>query len=650
MKVLALKSICILLLGYFAFACLHHPESRVDPYDASYASVAARNLAFHHRYGVWNGDTFVACPCEVTTGPGILLPLAAAYWCFGDWLFMPGVVTTVLTVGMLGFVWLIAVPRDSRHSSWHYFSLLVAVLAVLATTAKEGEHRGFCAPYGDVLAGLLLATAILALARTFRGEAGDFWPMLSGVCAALALNTKFLTIMPLASWAAFIVVSSWFRWIPRRAAVIGLAAFAATEGGFIIFSMLQFETPRAYLASLRGFYHFFRKGGSGLDGVKPPLAELFPLSARSYFCELGWCGPVLLLPLLLSPICLYRLARGRGSADGWLGVSCAMQILPVLAWFFFGNNRHVVRQIIPLLVLLPFACHFLLSDAWRHVRSWRGQAAIVGVWPAGLIVAGLLSPYPTWDLPGPSYRSSLSTRTADLVKFAADVKALRREQPDARFFGAGWWRHWDVQLATGEKGLSDLLERPPRVPPPGQKNHDYLIMSDYFNLEQSPVVRSCFDCYRDDIVFAHGVFQLYRLKPAAEVKATASYANHEVGDAFATLKNGFVLNATPLSWWDHRGTEEWVQYEFPAKTRVSTTEIRWHDESGSGGLCLVPASWRLLYKDGGDWKAVEKRSEPAFSPNACVRVTFQPVSTTAVRLVVQLQRGMSGGVAEWRVR
>jgi len=62
MKVLALKSICILLLGYFAFACLHHPESRVDPYDASYASVAARNLAFHHRYGV----SATGCSCRVS--------------------------------------------------------------------------------------------------------------------------------------------------------------------------------------------------------------------------------------------------------------------------------------------------------------------------------------------------------------------------------------------------------------------------------------------------------------------------------------------------------------------------------------------------------------------------------------------------------
>jgi hypothetical protein len=158
MKVLALKSICTMLLGHIAFVCLHHPESRVDPHDASDAAVVARNLAFHHRYGVWDHGTFVACPNQVTTGPGLVLPLAAAYCCFGDWLYMPAIVTTVLTVGMLGFVWLIAVPRDPRCSLWRYFSLLVAVVALFATTVKVGEHRGFCALYGDLPAGLFVAT------------------------------------------------------------------------------------------------------------------------------------------------------------------------------------------------------------------------------------------------------------------------------------------------------------------------------------------------------------------------------------------------------------------------------------------------------------------------------------------------------------
>jgi hypothetical protein len=30
----------------------------------------------------------------------------------------------------------------------------------------------------------------------------------------------------------------------------------------------------------------------------------------------------------------------------------------------------------------------------------------------------------------------------------------------------------------------------------------------------------------------------------------------------------------------------------------------WLDDTGSGE-CRVPASWRLLYKDGGGWKPVE---------------------------------------------
>ncbi|MGD0654465.1 MAG: hypothetical protein ABSA16_08995 [Thermoguttaceae bacterium] len=647
MKVLGLKFLTIGLLGYFAVTCLQKSTSIIDGYDASFFAVVARNLAFYHHYGACDNGVFITCPNEATTGPALLLPVAAAYRCFGDWPFLPGVVSAVFCLSVLAFAWAIAAPGDSRQSTWHFFSLLVAMIVMLSITVKQFDHRFFYASQGDALAGLLLLAMTVALGRENGSKYTDFWSALSGICAALAMNTKFITVLPLTAWAAFVVLSAAYRWIPRRAAVVMLAAFVATGGCFVLFNLWQLGSLRAYLTNLRQFCVFFCRPGSGMDASKSPLGQLFANHLDTYFHEFGWCGLVLLLPLLYSPVCLYRLMRGRGSVDGWMGVGCSLQILPLLAWWFCYSDLSWTRHIAPILVLLPFACHFLLSDVWRQTRSRFSRAAIVGVWPISLVVACVLSPSAVWNpprlSPGPHQR------TVALLEFARDIEALRREQPDARFWGSGWWRHWDVQLVSHLTCLN-VLQPPKDTAGPGRENHDYMIVSDYFNWEHNPVATWVVERNRNNIVFSRGVFQLYHLKPppAAAVKASASHENPaSAGRTLEALNNG----SDPLlrfTWGDQAGTQEWVQYDFPAATRVSAAEVYWYDDTVWNGHFGVPESWQLLYKEGTDWKAVENAGEFGTKPDAFNRVTFKPVSTTALRLVARLRGGFRGGILEWK--
>ena len=103
-----------------------------------------------------------------------------------------------------------------------------------------------------------------------------------------------------------------------------------------------------------------------------------------------------------------------------------------------------------------------------------------------------------------------------------------------------------------------------------------------------------------------------------------------------------------FTWWDHRGTTEWVQYDFKAPQTVKGVEVYWFDDTGRGS-CRLPQSWRVLYQDGEAWKPVTDASEYAVKPDAFNRVSFTPVSTRALRLEVRLQPRFSGGVLEWRV-
>jgi hypothetical protein len=104
-----------------------------------------------------------------------------------------------------------------------------------------------------------------------------------------------------------------------------------------------------------------------------------------------------------------------------------------------------------------------------------------------------------------------------------------------------------------------------------------------------------------------------------------------------------------LTWWDHKGTSEWVQYEFDKPERVSGVEVYWFDDTGRGG-CRLPEHWRVLYRRDGQWIQAHEPDTLRPLKDAFNDVEFGPVTTDALRIEVKLQNGYSGGMLEWRVK
>jgi hypothetical protein len=135
---------------------------------------------------------------------------------------------------------------------------------------------------------------------------------------------------------------------------------------------------------------------------------------------------------------------------------------------------------------------------------------------------------------------------------------------------------------------------------------------------------------------------------------TASASHVFENDTVDALHDGEVPTSSGdqtiprFTWWDHKGTREWVQYDFAKPREVSAVQVYWFDDTGHGG-CRVPSSWKLLYKDGDSWKGVEGPSAFGVQTDRFNRLTFKAVRTTGLRLEVQLQRGFSGGILEWKV-
>jgi DUF1680 family protein len=107
--------------------------------------------------------------------------------------------------------------------------------------------------------------------------------------------------------------------------------------------------------------------------------------------------------------------------------------------------------------------------------------------------------------------------------------------------------------------------------------------------------------------------------------------------------------ASYYDWWPKKGSTEWVEYAFEKPATVSQSELYWFDDTGHGEV-RVPASWRLMYKDGTDWKPVETTDAYGITKDRYNTVRFKPVNTTGLRLEVVMQPGWSAGIEEWRVK
>ena len=103
-------------------------------------------------------------------------------------------------------------------------------------------------------------------------------------------------------------------------------------------------------------------------------------------------------------------------------------------------------------------------------------------------------------------------------------------------------------------------------------------------------------------------------------------------------------------WWPKKASTEWIAYELPQESTVSTTTVYWFSDKPWGG-CDVPKSWRLLYKTAdGQWKAVEGADAYTTHAGVANTVNFTPVKTKALRLEVTLSDHDSAGLFEWSVK
>ncbi len=139
--------------------------------------------------------------------------------------------------------------------------------------------------------------------------------------------------------------------------------------------------------------------------------------------------------------------------------------------------------------------------------------------------------------------------------------------------------------------------------------------------------------------------------PAYRVRASHCFESDTVQAVADGLepRNSNDHSIPRFTWWDHRGTKEWIQAEFESPRKVSRVSVYWFDDTGRG-FCRVPASWRLFYRTRGKWVPVPDPSGFETARDRYNTTTFSPVVTDALRIEVILQEGYSGGILEWKIK
>jgi len=105
-------------------------------------------------------------------------------------------------------------------------------------------------------------------------------------------------------------------------------------------------------------------------------------------------------------------------------------------------------------------------------------------------------------------------------------------------------------------------------------------------------------------------------------------------------------SALHLDFWPHKGTTEWIQFDWDQKHDISSIKVYFFDDTGRGE-CHLPESWKVLYSDSqGNLKPVNNNTPYRIEKDAFNTVNFKPVRTNSIKIEITLQEKWSAGVQE----
>lgn len=384
-----------LLAGHVAIA-VNSLVTRPFWEDEAFNLTVPRNLLAGLGYasdGALSGSTITAFDPRISTGPVVLLPVAATLATGMDPVLAARIVPlafwALLVAGLAVLGWRIAGAGAS----------LLAAAVPLAFTADAGVSpiQGPADLLGEIPAAALLVWALVVLQRR---------PWLAGLLVGLAVQAKLIAVLALPAFAVALWVladgSGWARvrntlrrsWLPL--------ALVALPTALLELAALLSLGPAAFVDHLRELVRFVRSGGQGDAGTT--IVQKLSTLADSWSLPAGIAVIGAALAVGLAGIGVVRRWRSTRASDRAViayALAAAVGALAFVGWWATASRLPLwVRHPAPgILAFFPVLAAVALWSATRVVdRSWARVAAVVLaliVAAAGVVhVASAFAPRP----------------------------------------------------------------------------------------------------------------------------------------------------------------------------------------------------------------------------------------------------------------
>lgn len=166
--------------------------------DGHYIASVAKNIVSGHGVSYWDGLTYRILDPEISSGPTVFLPMAAALYAgMDEWTAFNLV---PILVNMALFAWLLA--KLPAQLPFRTFASICLAAAVISMSFQRWQWR---LPLGEVPAALFLLLSIIHFTGNDRQEYDRYAFFKAGALWALAILSKMLVILTLPAFLFFIL-------------------------------------------------------------------------------------------------------------------------------------------------------------------------------------------------------------------------------------------------------------------------------------------------------------------------------------------------------------------------------------------------------------------------------------------------------------
>ena len=388
-----LRRAALLLAVAAVWMCIDLPAFPINRWDESRLAVNAVEMP---ATGLSLVTTFGFRPDLWNTKPPLLIWLMSLCMSvFGPSegaLRIPSALATLGSAAVvMGFSW--KLTRDS-------FAPLAAGVVLLTTRGFVGRHSGQTADYEALLCVLVTAYSCLFFLTLHRGRPSPWSVLLAGLLVAAAVLTKGVAaLVPGTGLVLYLLVQRRI-WRPFRSWTYPVAALlvAAVVAAFYL---ARERASAGYLHAVA--INELGRYGAVIEKHVNPI-WYYPLLVFGAF---GFSLGVFALPLMAE----VRVLRGRRRAGMVFGICMVVAIMAV----FSAGQTKIRWYTDPCHPFLAIACGLGLESVRNRLRTWRGCTS--------------RDPSPRWE------RAALSTGAAVLVGIIFIVRDLYPTFADHRSTG-----------------------------------------------------------------------------------------------------------------------------------------------------------------------------------------------------------------------